>query len=664
MFPTTRMDIKVSETIHSTNRVLETGWVNLTERSDPWNARWTARMSAQIRVGPRSASYSTVPVLLWVRAVHVFRARISRRRTTQHMRKVTAKIPSGRITSMGSCTLNCRNSANALLIATDSHSESPARRKLAARHLYVGIRVAIVWLALAASLPGQGPSGNDLYLRGRRAERAGHMAEAYLLYSQAAAMSPQNKTYWQRSLAVRTRAALEAKVAPPAEIALTEPSAALEAASAPPLPIATSDDRAEARKLLPPVELQAQTGRQDFDLHGDAKALFEKVAKSFGLDCLFDDDFQAGASFRFQMADSDYRDTLHGLEAATGSFGVPLSKRVFLVVKDTPQKRTDREPTVAIELHLPEASTPQDFNDIVTAVQQAFAIEKVAFDTQNNSVILRDRVSKVIPARLMFEDLTAPRAQVTIEVKFLEVSRNDAITYGVNLANTFSAVPLQQLFTFANLAHSMTSSSLMGINILSSSLVATMSQSSGKLLLDAELRSVDNQPATFHVGDRYPIMTASYSGAQTSSQSGAAYSMPPSFTFKDLGLTLKLTPTVYGAEPVTLDIHSEFKVLGGSSVNGIPVISSRVLKKKAELRFGEWASVAGRVDRDQARTIAGLAGVSRIPFLSPLTSTHTHNSDEGQVLVLIRPLLITLPPGMAATHTFRMGSDNRPITPL
>ena len=162
----------------------------------------------------------------------------------------------------------------------------------------------------------------------------------------------------------------------------------------------------EARKLLPPVELQAQSGRQDFDLHGDAKALFEKVAKSFGLDCLFDDDYQAGASFRFQMANSDYRDALHGLEAATGSFLVPLSKRVFLVVKDTPQKRTEREPTAAIELHLPEATNPQDFNAIVTAVQQAFAIEKVAFDTQNNSVILRDRVSKVIPARLMFEDLT------------------------------------------------------------------------------------------------------------------------------------------------------------------------------------------------------------------------------------------------------------------
>ncbi len=94
------------------------------------------------------------------------------------------------------------------------------------------------------------------------------------------------------------------------------------------------------------------------------------------------------------------------------------------------------------------------------------------------------------------------------------------------------------------------------------------------------------------------------------------------------------------------------------------MISSRTIKNKAELRFGEWAAVAGLLDRDQARTIAGMAGAARIPFLGPLTSTRTKNTDEGQVLVLIRPLLITLPPGVSATHTFRMGSDSRPVTPL
>ena len=69
------------------------------------------------------------------------------------------------------------------------------------------------WIA-AAMLCAQTPSAAELYARGRKAERAGHMAEAYLMYSQAAAMSPGTKLYWERSKAVEMRASLEAKTAP------------------------------------------------------------------------------------------------------------------------------------------------------------------------------------------------------------------------------------------------------------------------------------------------------------------------------------------------------------------------------------------------------------------------------------------------------------------
>src|SRR5688572_6928917 len=148
------------------------------------------------------------------------------------------------------------------------------------------------------------------------------MVEAYIAYSQAAAIDPANQTYWLRSQVVRSRAELESKIG-------TSTAAAIEAAepagdAEPPIEKATFQDRLETRKPLPPSELSGEPLVKDFDLRGDSKKLFEEVARAFGLESVFDSEYQPVAEFRFQQIGVDYRQALRALEVSTASFIVPL----------------------------------------------------------------------------------------------------------------------------------------------------------------------------------------------------------------------------------------------------------------------------------------------------------------------------------------------------
>jgi len=537
------------------------------------------------------------------------------------------------------------------------------------------VRIFPILLVLAMATGAWASEASELYKEGRKAEKAGHVARAYLLYSEAAALEPSNKVYWSRTLALQSRAAMESKVMPQAVTAEAvapgiDPAPEPEA-DAPQLAPPTPQDLAEARKPLPPTRLNAAPGVKDFNLRVNAKTLFETVAHAYGLDCVFDGDYKAAETIRFQMDQVDYREALHALEAVTESFLVPISGRIFMVVKDTAQKRKEEEPFAVVIVPLPEPTTQQDLTAMVTAVQQACGIQKVAWDSHANIVLLRDSVSKVLAAQQIFKDLLYPRPQILLDMDFIEITDSKSLNYGLPLQSSF---PLASFSTFMQnvpqLAQNISGmlrfgggAALIGIGIANLQLVASLTNANSHLLLHASARSIDGQPATIHVGQKYPILTAGYFGPSNFSGPGA-YTPPPSFTFEDLGLSLKATPHVHGQDEVTLSVEAEFKVLGGSASNGIPIISNRSLKSDVTLKMGEWAEVAGLIDDEDARSIAGIAGLAGIPVIGPLTSNVTRTSSTDRVLVLLRPTLLTPPPDNSLTHVYRMGAEMRPLTPL
>jgi general secretion pathway protein D len=821
--------------------------------------------------------------------------------------------------------------------------------------------LALVLSLLAVHGLAAASEASKLYKQGRKAEKAGEIARAYILYAEAAALEPGKAIYALRAQALQSRAAMQAKPVPPKKPAGkpdTEPDVIAE--PEPHFDSPTARDYAEARKPQPPSELKARPGRQDFNIQGDAKAVYEKVAKAFGLDCVFDYDYQSGPVFRFEMSQAEYREALAALQATTASFVVPVSEKVFLVVKDTPQKRKEVEPSVSFSIPLPEPTTAQDFTALIAAVQQSLALEKVAWDTAKNMVVIRDRISKVTAARKLFDQLLKPRPQVEIEVEFIEWNRQDLLNYGLNLPTSFPVVNLSDFMHnvpsipsgISGLALFGGGASLFGLGMTDMQFIANMTRSRAQTLLHSDIRAVDGQAASLHVGDRYPVLTAGYYGPQsftngtggsggnaavgsgdgavtynvsantgaeprtgtitiagqtvTITQSGAgntagqgctftlsatsgtapadgitgtvgvstgstcdwtavstvtwititsgatgtgdgsvaytvaantattprtgsltiggqtftiaqdgantacsfsltpssqtfasaagsgtitvvtdavcgwtaispvpwviilsgqigtgvgtvafqvaqndgaartatltiagtpflvsqqaagtigcnyaviptavtvpaegmqngtitvsapfgctwspstnvswitivsggtvssgggitgtpSYVPPPSFTFEDLGFSMKATPHIHGMREVVLDLEAEFKLLAGTAVNGIPVVANRQIKSTVTLQEGEWAVVAGLMTASEARTVSGLAGLISVPLIGRFLRQNTSDKQGSEVIVIIRPRLLTPPASIEATVPVRVGTEERGYIPL
>jgi len=422
----------------------------------------------------------------------------------------------------------------------------------------------------------------------------------------------------------------------------------------------------EIRRLKPPPRLAGAPGRQNLTLTGDAKALFQQTAKTFGLDCVFDADYPSGPTLRLRIAEATYDEALHQLEAATGSFVVPVSERLFLVAKDTPQKRAEVEPTVAVGVPIPDPVTVQEAQELARTVQQAMEILRLVVDADNRLVYMKDRVSKVLPAQALFEQLAGCRAQVAVDLEMLEVDRTDMLSLGLSLPSEFPVAYLGGAFhsrpsvatDFSRMLVFGGGRTLLGFGLADARALANSTRSSARTLMRAQLRALDGSVASFHVGDRYPILSSAYLAGGY-----GGFTMPPNFNFEDLGLTLKLTPRVHGLEEVSLELEAEFKVLGGQSFNGIPVISNRKLQSKVRLREGQWGVVAGLMNTSAARSVTGIAGLAGLPVLGRAFRQHTRNRESTEILLLLKPRLINPPPLRPAPLMY-LGSEARLRIPL
>ena len=421
----------------------------------------------------------------------------------------------------------------------------------------------IAGLTASLCLWAADPSAEQLAKQAEKAERAGQIIEAYLLYAKAALADPHNPLYWTKASSLRAPATVMSERGLPA-LGTSAPPPKLDPNIVGSLTRAQLED---LERMQAPPRLRPGAGARSFELRAAPRALFEAVATVYGYTVIFEKDYpEGGQPIRFHVSEIDYLGALHALEAATNSFIVPLSDKVMLVAQDTTQKRQELEANEAAGIPIPQRTSVQEAQELTMMVQQALEIRRVAIDPVKRLIYLRDRASKVELARALLAQLSGGKAQVAAEIEFISVGKTSSLNFGLTLPTQF---PLVDFGSVLNSKPSIPAGfmrfltfgggrTFLGIGLTDAGLFATASRSDASSLLRTEVRASDGQPATLHVGDKYPIQTGVYLGSGGLLPGATTYAVISTASYADLTTTAVSTTgsmsLVVNGQPIPFDL--------------------------------------------------------------------------------------------------------------
>jgi general secretion pathway protein D len=187
----------------------------------------------------------------------------------------------------------------------------------------------------------------------------------------------------------------------------------------------------------------------------------------------------------------------------------------------------------------------------------------------------------------------------------------------------------------------------------------SLNSSESRELDQIQMHLGDGEEGTLKSGSRYPIETSQYSDLGTSginipglTSAGASGSLSsllsqlnsggqtiPQIEYQDLGLTFKATPRVIRSGEVALTMDMKITALGGSSINGLPILNNRSYSGVATVKDGAAVVLVSQVDKEESRALSGLPGLTEIPGLNNLTNKDVVKN-YASLLIVISPHVI------------------------
>jgi general secretion pathway protein D len=440
-----------------------------------------------------------------------------------------------------------------------------------------------------------------------------------------------------------------------------------------------------------------------FHFRGDSRELLTAIATSFGVSAQIDESVTS-RRLTFNIDDVDFYQAMLIAGKVTKSFWTPLTEKQVLVAADTPDNHRQYERMAMRTFYIPGVDTPTALNDVVNLLRNLFEIRFITPNATSSMVVVRAPQPILDAATQFLTGLDNTRPQVMLDIKVYQVSHTLIRNIGVHIPNQFNLfnIPagalaalggqniqdlINQLIASGgiNQANNTAISALLaqlqgqqsqqnsifsqplatfgggktltGVSLDQLSAQLSLNESSIKTLDHATLRASHGNDATFRIGSRFPILNASFAPIFNTPaisqviQNNSFQAAFPSFSYEDLGLTIKTKPSITSSassSDIGLQLEINLRALTGTSLNGVPVIGNREYKGSITLLDGEPAVVAGQLTHSETRSLSGIPGLGQFPGLNKITASNSKQLDDDELLVVITPHIAIRGTGQAS----------------
>lgn len=402
---------------------------------------------------------------------------------------------------------------------------------------------------------------------------------------------------------------------------------------------------------------------------GDLKYWIQTLAEEIGLNVIFDTQSFA----RERKTDLSVRD----VTSAQALDYIFLKERLFfqrvdrrtILVADQAQRMQYQQLGIRT-FFLKNADPEKVRQSILTFIppQPGRPPATAIVSTSTNSLTLRDTPENLKVIEKLIESIDKDRAEVVMDVRIYEVTRNDLLQFGNSVGTTLGANSGVSFLggsgqvasqVIGGLASAAVPTALgAGLLLPPSTLTALQDKSKTRLVFQTQLHAFDNEESSADIGQKIPIQTASvpnYGFNPTNQVPQGGNAAPntgvfgnfgyPVIQYTDVGLKLKFKPQVFPNRDVQvkMDITSSALAPGSSNSNLTPSISQRVIQGFARIPNNRTMMVANIAQDQEQNGVRGLPLVGLIPVLNRLFVTPTRNNIQSDIVLIVTPHVLRAP---------------------